>query len=163
MGVRGTRPERSPSGVFRGKPPKWSFASFSSNKKRKSRGVLGARLERPLSPGPRRSDRSYSGEACGFKYSAPPGQGEKPNRGVAPTATSCPRQRHSRGGHDARRVLLTAGARFTSRLSLGPGWAKSQTAVWFPPRHSARGNDLSATGGSDTRSAHRRCAVYVKA
>ena len=49
-----------PGGIFKGgyAPLKWSFASFSSNKKRKGRGVLGARPERPLSPGPARFDRS---------------------------------------------------------------------------------------------------------
>src|SRR5699024_3201416 len=36
---------------------------------------------------------------------APPEQGEKPNCGVAPTATQYPRQWYSRGGHDARREL----------------------------------------------------------
>ena len=71
-------------GPRQGYPPKWSFASFSSNKKRKSRGVLGARLERPLSPGPARSDRSkalkrqvsYSVKLKASNIPAPPGLGK---------------------------------------------------------------------------------------
>ena len=101
--------------------------------------------------GPRRFDRSYSGEACGFKYSAPPGQGEKPNCGVFATATQYPRQWYSRGGHDARRELrqglalsATGGSapRFMSRFNLvekllkrwksGDGETKSPAAGGFP-------------------------------
>ena len=87
-GLGGRGQSAPPGGIFKGgnAPLKWSFASFSSNKKRKGLGVLGARPERPLSPGPARSKKypcwgfggnPQQGEALCFKKSRLPGLGAK--------------------------------------------------------------------------------------
>ena len=115
-GLGGRGQSAPPGGIFKGgnAPLKWSFASFSSNKKRKGLGVLGARPERPLSPGPPRSDRKtvkrqalkhvlclgkakslWFGEAVASRIITSPGQGENFQLGEAESFKLCARPRRA--------------------------------------------------------------------
>ena len=122
-----------------------------------------ARPEPPPTPGPRRSDRSYSGEACGFKYSPPPGQGEKPNCGVPAAATQYPWQRHFSDRRE-RSAFCSPQVR-----GLRQGLALARAGRKAKPRCGSHRDIVSAATAFPrrsrraARSAHRRCAVYVKA